>query len=79
MVKNVWRSVMTTQRDRATALNMTRVIIFIIGMFGTLIGILTQSITLILLITAVERSMWLWYHHIVLFELRMLDKWRDRS
>lgn len=69
---------MTTQRDRAAALNITRIIIFLIGMFGTLIGILTQDITLILLITAVERSMWLWYHHIVKFELKMLHKWRNR-
>ena len=69
---------MTTQRDRATALNLTRVIIFIIGMFGTLLGILTQNLTLILLITAVERSMWLWYSQIVRFELRMWEKWRNR-
>ena len=69
---------MTTQRDRATALNLTRVIIFIIGMFGTLLGILTQNLTLILLITAVERSMWLFYHRVVRFELDILEKWRNR-
>lgn len=73
---------MTTQAQRKYTMHLTRVLIFMIGMVGTVFGLITQNITLILVFTACERLLWLWYAPLCAFELRMLGKfqeWRNRN
>lgn len=68
-----WRAKMSTQQQRVTAFQVTRVLIFI---FGSLAIYLDEPIGDIL--GVISLAMWLWMPKLIQFELNVVDKFKGR-
>ena len=65
---------MINSNERAAAIHTTRIVIFILGV----ISILSSS-PLSEGCAIVSLAMWLWQAQLVHFELRLIEKWRNRN